>query len=575
MIQIRQDHNSPAEEITLEEFERRVRAGEIGAHVQVCFPVITGDTFLPAHQLEFFKGLYQAGPLTFKQYFNFQRAPWITLCLIVGLLSTYLLWQNGAPRSTEALLEQGAKSDSLMIELGQWWRLLTANLLHLSGWHLAVNSLFLFNLGGPAEAAFRRLDYLLILVASALGASLLSTLVTPGVSCGASGIVFGVWGACAVFGIRYRAILPDRYRNYFIGSVIPYAIFALYFGVVVPGVDNWAHVGGLSAGVLTALFLPARLLNPNDNRAPIKLVLLALTLLVLGGASLLGRGPGPLNANRYFPRNGLSVPIPNRWVEVVSKRDANSEEHAFHNRAGVFVGLETSLETAPVDLQTTTTRFIELDLASQLEFNQAEGVRIQDPVAVTIDGVPAHLLRTEILTPTTAQRTDYYIITRGYYRYIISLSVPLWLAGTYNSILQSIVDQTAFLEPDLLKTARAAMKDSDNPATRAHLGRALLLVGDPSGWTFLTDAMAKWPTAGEPTAVAARLYYEQSMDPAQGCRFAAHAMQNREWTPELILLAFKLHQRCAAPEVASKILETGLKRFPKNKTLQRLLKTNR
>ena len=575
MIKIRKDEHSPVEEMTLEEFERRVRIGDIGPHVEICFSVVTGDRFVPARQLEFFKGLYEIGPIAFKRYFNFERAPWITLSMILLLCGTYFFWQDGGPGSTEELLEQGAKSSSLMIELGQWWRLLTANLLHISGWHLAVNALFLFNLGGPAEAAFRRLDYLFLLVASALGATLMSTLVNPSVSCGASGVVFGVWGASAIFGIRYRTILPDRYRKYFIGSVIPYSVFALYFGVAMPGIDNWAHLGGLSAGVFTALFLPARLLNPKDERAPLKLAILALTFLVIAGASTLGTGPGTLRANRYFARNGLSVPIPQRWFELVAKRNPKSEEHTFHNRAGVFVALETSLETAPADLETTTTQFIEFDLASQLEYNEATGVRIQDPEAITVDGYPARLLRTEIITPKTAQRTDYYIITRGYYRYILSLSAPLWLADTYQPILNAIISQTTMTEPDLLQAARKNVEDSDNPATRAHLARALLLVGNLKGWNILTEAMDKWPTAGEPTAVAAQLYYEQTMDPAQGCRFVAHALQHREWTPELFILAYKLHERCTQAKTAKHILQTGLKRFPKNKTLKRLSQNKR
>ncbi len=569
MILIRKDELSIPEELTLEEFERLVRRGEIGPHTEVCFPVITGERFVPANELEVFRGLYQTGPITFRRHFSFERTPWLTLLVMAMLCGTYFFWQEPLT-STETLLQKGAKSLSLMVELGQWWRLLSANLLHVSGWHLGVNALFLFNLGGPAEAMFRRLDYALILITSAVGATALSTLINPSVSCGASGMVFGVWGACAVFGIRYRAILPDRYRRYFIGSVIPYSIFALYFGIAMPGVDNWAHLGGLASGVLVALFLPARLLQPRHTFLSAKVALLGLVFLLIAGASISGAGPGPLDNHRYFARNGLSVPVPQRWYELVSRRNPRSETHAFHNRAGVVVGLETSLETALINLEEATTQFIEIDLASQLEYNDARGVKILDPVDTTIGGHPAKLIRTEIMTPRTAQRADYYLIARGYYRYILSLSTPLWLAEVYYPILNQVLDQTQLVETDMLQAARSEVKASNNPASQAHLARALVLAGqEERGWNVLTSAMEQWPSAGAPTAVAAQLFYEQGKDAERGCELVTHALQHREWTPALILLGYKLHVSCDRDTAAKELLKAGLKRFPTNKTIKR------
>jgi len=536
----------------------------------VCFPVVTGYEFVPARELEIFKGLYQTGPITFRRYFNLERAPWLTLTVIAILCGTYFWWQNGNGSSTEDLLQKGAKSRSLMVELGQWWRLLSANFLHVSGWHLGVNAIFLFNLGGPAEAIFRRLDYLLVLAVSAIGATAMSTMINPTLSCGASGIVFGVWGATAVFGIRYRALLPDKYRRYFIGSVIPYSIFVLYFGVVMPGIDNWAHLGGLLSGSAVALFLPARLLAPKDRFIVIKLLVLAILCLGIAGASFYQFGPGPLTQHRYFARNGLAVPIPQRWFELVSRRDPKTETHAFHNRAGVVIGLETSLESRPVDLENATSQFIEIDLASELEFNETQGARILDPIKVSVGGYPANHIRTEIMTPKTAQRSDYYIIVRGYYRYILSLSSPLWLTDDYAPILDKVLEQTRVVEPDILQAAHVAVTESSNPATQAHLAQALILAGEAeAGWKTLERAISKWPTAGEPTAVAAKIHHAEQTQPKRACTLVAHALEHREWTPELIILAFNLLKDCDEMENAIKVLEAGILRFPKNKTLKR------
>jgi hypothetical protein len=48
-----------------------------------------------------------------------------------------------------------------------------------------------------------------------------------------------------------------------------------------------------------------------------------------------------------------------------------------------------------------------------------------------------------------------------------------------------------------------------------------------------------------------------------------HALRHREWTPALILLAYKLHLNCDRDRAAIELLKAGLKRFPSNKTLKR------
>ena len=575
MIRIRKHKLDITQDLELEEFERLVRRGEIGPHVDVCFPLVTGEKFVRAKELEIFRGLYQTGPITFRRHFNLARAPWLTLSVIAILCATYWGWQESTGASTEELLRKGAKSRSLMIELGQWWRLISANFLHVSGWHLAVNAIFLFNLGGPVEAVFRRFDYLLILFFSAIGSTLASTLINPTLSCGASGIVFGVWGAAAIFGVRYRSLLPEKYRRYFIGSVIPYSIFVLYFGIVMPGIDNWAHLGGLVAGASVALFMPSRLLAPKDPFITLKITLLGLTLLAISIASSYKLGPGPLTQHRYFARNGLEVPIPQRWFELVSHRNPKREAHAFHNRAGVVIGLETSLEKHPVDLESATHQFIQVDLAAELEVNQAQGARILDPVELSVGGFPANRIRTEIMTPKTIQHADYYIIARGYYLYILSLSAPKWLAQDYKPVMRAVLKQTKLIAPDALEAARSAVLESDNPATQAHLGKALILAGKPNeGWAVLESAMQRWPAAGEPSAIAAQMHHNEQTEPKRACRLIIHALEHREWTPQLITLAHDLLENCNEPRNAARVIAAGLERFPKNKVLKEHLIKN-
>jgi rhomboid protease GluP len=569
MILLRRGPEESTEEMELEEFEERIRAGQINPSFEVCFPVITGDRFVQAKDLELFKGLYRTDLLNFKRYFHLGRVPWLTMGVIALLCFIHLSVVPPTTGGSGGLLQRGAKSLPLMVELGEWWRLITSNLIHVSGWHLAVNCLFLFNLGGPAEAMFRRLDYTLVMVASGLGGMALSALVNPAVSCGASGVVFGVWGAVATFGVRYRNLLPERYRRYFIRSVIPYSIFALYMGIAMPGIDNWGHLGGLVTGCATALFLPARMLHPHDSWSSGKVLLLASLSLLLALGSALPQGPGELVSDHYFPRNGLMVPVPRSWHDMLARRDRTTETYAYDNEAGVVIGFETRETKRPGQLDHFATEFLELDLSDQLELNDAKGLRIQEPEDAVVAGYPAKRIEAEIITPKTASHITYYLMTRGNYRYILSLSAPIWLASAYEGIFGAIINRIQIVAPDRLVTALRNSEEEAGPHHSAELGIAQAYANLVSQADSTLDyAMQEWPESGEPFAAKAQLLYEAREDLHRACILVRYAMEHQEWTSKLLMLAVNLHERCEEKETAERILRAAIKRFPQDRTLK-------
>lgn len=513
MIRWRRRPGESPEEVSLEEFERRARAGEIQPHHEICFPAVTGEQFVPAADLELYRGLYASGLLNFKRYFHLARMPYLTLGIIGLLCGIYFLWQGGAPHATDDLVRLGAKSPVLMIELGQWWRLITANFLHVSTWHLAVNAIFLFNLGGPTEAIFRRLDYVLVIVAGALGTTLVSTIANPTVSCGASGIVFGVWGAAAVFGVRHRELLPDRYRRYFIGTVIPYAVVALYLGFAIPGVDNWGHLGGLIGGSATALFLPARLLQPRDRLVPAKLAVLALVALTLAVVSRMPAGPGALTMHRYYPNGGLAVPVPLRWHMVVSERDRGTETYAFGNGAGVSIGVQAQRRALPVERADIGRRFVEGSLAQQFERTGVRGLRLSDPQPTMLAGLAAERIEADILTPDFLAHATYIVAARGYYHYVISFTSPQWIAADYHDTLDAILAAIEIGEPDELLTARRRLESEETPVRHARLAVALAHAGDiDAARVALNEARNRWPKSSILVETEARLEREVNGD---------------------------------------------------------------
>ncbi|MGA9526239.1 MAG: rhomboid family intramembrane serine protease, partial [Myxococcaceae bacterium] len=227
------------EDLDLSEFEARVRRGDISPQCLVRLPAVTGDAFVPACDLELFRSLHEPRRAHFHRTFGLIRFPWLTTGLIFLNLGIHLWTLRGGPLDLDAMVTFGGKAGPLVFDLAQLWRLMTANFLHWNLLHLGVNMFVLFNVGGALENAYRRLDYLFLLVVSGICTMGLSLWLAPdAVTVGASGMVYGCLGGVIVFGLKYRTILPARYRRILGEAAIPVVLLLFLMGFVSPGVDN-------------------------------------------------------------------------------------------------------------------------------------------------------------------------------------------------------------------------------------------------------------------------------------------------------------------------------------------------
>ena len=142
---------------------------------------------------------------------------------------------------------------------GEWWRLFTAMFLHFGLAHLANNMIVLFWTGDRLERLIGKWRYLIIYFGAGLCGNLLSLLVTQGkgtltVSAGASGAIFGVFGALLWVIIANRG----RVEELNIRGIVIMIALSLYYGFTSTGVDNWCHVGGLISGFFLSLLLYRR-----------------------------------------------------------------------------------------------------------------------------------------------------------------------------------------------------------------------------------------------------------------------------------------------------------------------------
>lgn len=135
---------------------------------------------------------------------------------------------------------------------GEWWRALGAGFLHYGIIHLAVNMFALYVLGPYCEIALGRVRFLAVYLVSLLGGSAATVLFSSALtaSAGASGAIYGLFGAVAIVMLRTRQNLTQILVLLLINLVITFSV---------PGISIWGHLGGLLAGTVASagiLYLP-------------------------------------------------------------------------------------------------------------------------------------------------------------------------------------------------------------------------------------------------------------------------------------------------------------------------------
>ncbi|BAJ65043.1 rhomboid family intramembrane serine protease [Anaerolinea thermophila] len=181
--------------------------------------------------------------------------PLVTYILLGVTVGVYLLQMLSRPLfGYDLLLAMGAKSNTL-IQQGEFWRLITPMFLHVSLPHIAFNMYALYAFGVSLERHYGRRRFLLLYFIGGLGGVVLSYLLSPENSAGASTALFGVVAAEAVF-LYYNR----RWFGKEAVSALWNTVFIIGINLVLglsPGIDNWGHLGGLIAGgVFAALAGP-------------------------------------------------------------------------------------------------------------------------------------------------------------------------------------------------------------------------------------------------------------------------------------------------------------------------------
>lgn len=143
---------------------------------------------------------------------------------------------------------------------GQWWRLGTAMFLHFGVLHLGMNMVALWDSGRLVERILGPGRFAFLYITSGLSGNLLSLVVQGdrAISGGASGAILGIYGALLTFLLAERKRFhPSDFKVMF-GGAAAFSALTLLLGILIPGIDNAAHFGGLMAGAMVGFVLLPR-----------------------------------------------------------------------------------------------------------------------------------------------------------------------------------------------------------------------------------------------------------------------------------------------------------------------------
>ena len=181
--------------------------------------------------------------------------PYITGTLIVLNVMVYVVTATASgssfrdpttPSSPDALFFKWQLFPFAVHQNNQYYELITSAFLHASLLHIGSNMLALIFVGPVLERLLGRWRFLAVYLLSALGgsAAIYAFGNATGTTVGASGAIFGLFGACLVLGRRLGLDM-----QWLIGIIV--LNFVLTFSIA--GISKLGHIGGFVTGILAAL----------------------------------------------------------------------------------------------------------------------------------------------------------------------------------------------------------------------------------------------------------------------------------------------------------------------------------
>ncbi|HUA00605.1 MAG TPA: rhomboid family intramembrane serine protease [Candidatus Aquilonibacter sp.] len=186
------------------------------------------------------------------------------------------------------VLQRLGMSMPLPYDLAEPWRLVTAIFLHASILHILFNMWVLMDIGPQIEELYGSARFTFICVVTGVCGYLLSSFMGK-FSVGASGALLGLIGVILAITTGRRSIGMQMMRN----QILRWLIYIVVWGFL-PGVDNWAHLGGFVSGfVLGKLMADRPPASPEERKRAYAMgwgaALVVVASFVMAGLKGMGR----------------------------------------------------------------------------------------------------------------------------------------------------------------------------------------------------------------------------------------------------------------------------------------------
>ena len=212
-------------------------------------------------------GLWGFGPALRNLGVTFGFAPLVvgtcgTLWIVTVLLSGASLgggsMLSALSPSSQVLILFGASGEVPVFELGRWWTVLSAGWLHAGILHVAMNMYWVWQMGPAITELFGPARTVIIYTAGGVAGFFLSSVAGAyfpnlpflhgsSLTVGASAPVFGLIGALYHYGRTVSSVVKQMATSIMVQAVI--------FGLLIPNIDNYAHLGGFIGGYTMSAFL--------------------------------------------------------------------------------------------------------------------------------------------------------------------------------------------------------------------------------------------------------------------------------------------------------------------------------
>ncbi len=168
---------------------------------------------------------------------------------------------------------------------GEWWRMITCTFVHIGLFHIAMNMIVLVDAGRLVERLLGNAGFAVLSRVSGIGGSLASLWWSPQlVSAGASGAVFGIYGALLAVIVREGKSIPQARLQRLTRSAVGFVGYNVVFGLQKSGIDMAAHLGGIATGFLCGLVLSRAIRGDSRERWPELAGVAALGVALIFGA---------------------------------------------------------------------------------------------------------------------------------------------------------------------------------------------------------------------------------------------------------------------------------------------------